>query len=132
MPVLAPEGTAARPKVPSARITSTSTVGLPRLSRISRPRTFEIGASSWLMTLSSLVLGQLFGGALGLEFADVVAGGIEHHLELAADGDELPALARPRKRVIGRQHVQTARQPVAPGCFANAAERRLKALLVRR
>ncbi len=38
MPVLAPEGTAARPRVPSARMTSTSTVGLPRLSRISRPR----------------------------------------------------------------------------------------------
>ena len=35
-PVLAPLGTAARPLAPSARITSTSTVGLPRLSRISR------------------------------------------------------------------------------------------------
>ena len=30
MPVEAPEGTAARPHVPSARTTSTSTVGLPR------------------------------------------------------------------------------------------------------
>src|SRR5262245_26035665 len=48
-PVLAPEGTAARPSVPSARITSTSTVGLPRLSRISRPRTFAIGVVAWLM-----------------------------------------------------------------------------------
>ena len=38
------EGTAARPSVPSARITSTSTVGLPRLSRISRARTDAIGA----------------------------------------------------------------------------------------
>ena len=35
-PVLAPEGTAARPTVPSLRMTSTSTVGLPRESRISR------------------------------------------------------------------------------------------------
>src|SRR3954468_22317458 len=35
-PVEAPDGTAARPKEPSSRSTSTSTVGLPRLSRISR------------------------------------------------------------------------------------------------
>ena len=36
-PVEAPDGTAARPQAPSSRTTSTSTVGLPRLSRISRP-----------------------------------------------------------------------------------------------
>src|SRR6185312_5403244 len=36
-PVDAPDGTPARPRDPSARTTSTSTVGLPRLSRISRP-----------------------------------------------------------------------------------------------
>ena len=36
-PVAAPDGTAARPKAPDSRVTSTSTVGLPRLSRISRP-----------------------------------------------------------------------------------------------
>src|ERR1700690_1074445 len=35
-PVEAPEGTAARPKWPEARRTSTSTVGLPRESTISR------------------------------------------------------------------------------------------------
>ncbi|OQB90499.1 MAG: hypothetical protein BWX84_01870 [Verrucomicrobia bacterium ADurb.Bin118] len=35
-PVLAPEGTAARPIVPQHKMTSTSTVGLPRESRISR------------------------------------------------------------------------------------------------
>src|SRR4051794_20195787 len=35
-PVEAPEGTAARPTVPSSSPTSTSTVGLPRESRISR------------------------------------------------------------------------------------------------
>ena len=37
-PVEAPDGTAARPKAPPSRMTSASTVGLPRLSRISRPR----------------------------------------------------------------------------------------------
>ena len=36
-PVLAPLGTAARPTEPSSSVTSTSTVGLPRLSRIWRP-----------------------------------------------------------------------------------------------
>ena len=35
-PVEAPDGTAARPKLPSSKRTSTSTVGLPRLSRICR------------------------------------------------------------------------------------------------
>src|SRR5258706_10307807 len=35
-PVLAPLGTAARPTMPSSRMTSPSTVGFPRLSRISR------------------------------------------------------------------------------------------------
>ena len=38
-PVEAPDGTAARPTDPSARMTSTSTVGLPRESRISRAST---------------------------------------------------------------------------------------------
>jgi hypothetical protein len=35
-PVLAPDGTAARPDAPHASVTSTSMVGLPRESRISR------------------------------------------------------------------------------------------------
>src|ERR1700728_706286 len=42
VPVEAPDGTAARPIEPSSSTTSTSTVGLPRLSRISRPTTFTI------------------------------------------------------------------------------------------
>jgi hypothetical protein len=37
VPVEAPDGTAARPKAPLSSVTSTSTVGLPRESRISRP-----------------------------------------------------------------------------------------------
>src|ERR1700730_19055557 len=41
-PVDAPDGTAPRPTAPSASVTSTSTVGLPRESRISRPTTFAI------------------------------------------------------------------------------------------
>src|SRR4051794_32671555 len=42
VPVDAPEGTAARPCAPLARKTSTSTVGLPRLSTTSRPRTLSM------------------------------------------------------------------------------------------
>src|SRR5688572_12439789 len=38
-PVDAPDGTPARPRAPPSSVTSTSTVGLPRESRISRPRT---------------------------------------------------------------------------------------------
>src|SRR5262249_33918753 len=41
-PVDAPEGTAARPNAPPSSVTSTSTVGLPRESRISRPWTWVI------------------------------------------------------------------------------------------
>jgi len=40
--LLAPEGTAADPILPSASLTSASTVGLPRLSRIWRARTATI------------------------------------------------------------------------------------------
>ncbi|SKW43028.1 Uncharacterised protein [Mycobacteroides abscessus subsp. abscessus] len=46
-PVEAPEGTAARANVPSVKATSTSTVGLPRESRISRaPTCSRIGTVS--------------------------------------------------------------------------------------
>src|ERR1044072_4872138 len=45
-PVEAPEGTAARPVLPSSRPTSTSTVGLPRESRISRATTTSMDGTS--------------------------------------------------------------------------------------
>ena len=41
-PVDAPDGTAARPRTPLSRVTSTSTVGLPRESRISRAQIFSM------------------------------------------------------------------------------------------
>src|SRR5664279_3804861 len=47
-PVDAPEGTAARPMVPDSRRTSHSTVGLPRLSRISRPTMSTMALMEWL------------------------------------------------------------------------------------
>src|SRR5450432_1021764 len=51
MPVEAPEGTAARPTAPLSSSTSTSTVGLPRESRISRARTLAI---SVIVSLGSM------------------------------------------------------------------------------
>ena len=55
MPVEAPEGTAARPMAPSSRYTSTSTVGLPRLSRISRPRTTTISIICFIVVQTPFV-----------------------------------------------------------------------------
>ncbi len=60
-PVLAPLGTAAVPVVPSERVTSTSTVGLPRESRIWRPRISTIvlmagGPFRWTVGWFSLVI----------------------------------------------------------------------------
>src|SRR5687768_12843991 len=55
-PVEAPDGTAARPRLPSSSKASTSTVGLPRLSRIWR-------AWRWMMAVISLQpRHELYGG----------------------------------------------------------------------
>src|SRR4051812_41227008 len=53
-PVEAPDGTAARPLAPERRMTSTSTVGLPRESRIWRAWIFSI----WLMWALNLRAAQ--------------------------------------------------------------------------
>ena len=58
-PVEAPDGTAARPRDPSSRTTSTSTVGLPRLSRIWRARMSTISVMA-----KAPVCGGIFGGGL--------------------------------------------------------------------
>src|SRR5512138_2275522 len=69
-PVEAPDGTAARPMEPSSSTTSTSTVGLPRLSRISRPM------MSTMAVISKTFLengGSGFGGVLHAAQANVNA-----------------------------------------------------------
>src|ERR1700712_4897037 len=68
-PVEAPDGTAARPKEPSSRSTSTSTVGLPRLSRISRAAMLVIAV---LMVLSRSVVEQRSASRSDLSDPDVV------------------------------------------------------------
>src|SRR5215469_18262760 len=62
-PVDAPEGTAARPSSPPSRVTSTSTVGLPRESRISRAT----------MSMISVMAGALYApsGSAGKDGDDV-------------------------------------------------------------
>src|SRR5574341_1669313 len=58
-PVEAPEGTAARPEAPSLRRTSTSTVGFPRESRISRACTAAIfGISAQLPDFIQIDAGE--------------------------------------------------------------------------
>src|SRR5580765_1867082 len=52
-PVEAPEGTAARPIVPLSSSTSHSTVGLPRLSRISLPTISTMALIRGLQVLNS-------------------------------------------------------------------------------
>src|SRR5574342_280468 len=64
-PVEAPEGTAARPTWPVATATSTSTVGLPRESRISRAATLMIS----VMARSSPGRGRAGGGPPSGPFA---------------------------------------------------------------
>ena len=63
-PVDAPEGTAARPMSPDSRITSHSTVGLPRESRISRAQTpvmmlISISLNSGLYTIQTAKIGRI-------------------------------------------------------------------------
>src|SRR4051812_23644989 len=79
-PVEAPLGTAARPAAPDRRTSSTSTVGLPRLSRICRAWTFSI----WL-------IGGSFLGQSGL--------GIEGELVVGGDGG--PVFAGVRREALG-------------------------------
>src|ERR1700722_11637687 len=51
MPLDAPEGETARPIAPDSRCTSASTVGLPRESRIWRPRTTSIALIAFLLRI---------------------------------------------------------------------------------
>src|SRR5690606_13139100 len=60
-PVEAPDGTAARPVLPSSRPTSTSTVGLPRESRISRATTTSMDGTS--ISFLDVTRGQGLGGS---------------------------------------------------------------------
>ena len=55
---------------------------------------------------SSAVLG-------GIDLTDMIGGTFEHELELAADGDELPALAGAAEGVVGGEDVQAAGQLAA-------------------
>mmetsp|Transcript_49945 Transcript_49945/g.138725 ORF Transcript_49945/g.138725 Transcript_49945/m.138725 type:complete len:228 (+) Transcript_49945:58-741(+) len=66
MPVEAPEGTAARTEMPDSVVRSTSTVGLPRLSKISRPLMvliLNLPASTAAMASSKLPLPEALSAA---------------------------------------------------------------------
>src|SRR5437016_2502879 len=81
-PVLAPLGTAARPRTPLERMTSASTVGFPRLSRISR-------AWTWVMVIMELFWRSDDGVVSG---GDRVLGGAHTVEPLEAIGHAIPDL----------------------------------------
>ena len=64
-----------------------------------------------------------------VDLARRVGRAVQHHLELAADGDELPAFAGAPQGVGRGENVEPAGKPVALGGFADAGERRLEQLL---
>src|SRR5438067_6309976 len=111
LPVDAPDGAAARPQAPDSSWTSTSIVGFPRESRISRPYTPVIADIS----------GPPLEHEIG-ERADGLGGGAERHQQAFRLLDQLP---RPRlgrgqavKRGIGRLLLAL----VAPRCFPELRE----------
>src|SRR3954453_2391885 len=91
-PVDAPLGTAARPAAPARRTSSTSTVGLPRLSRIWRAWTFSI----WLICGS--FLGQ---SRLGVERKLAVGGQVAPR-RARLPGEALGLLDPPAEPGAGR------------------------------
>ena len=106
-PVEAPDGTAARPVAPELSATSTSTVGLPRLSRIWRAWTLEsCSCVSWGIWIKSLAE-ALRGGAQGklgvdAQAARLVDGG-EELLADPLEGDAASLRSRSVSRIcIGR------------------------------
>ena len=67
------------------------------------------------------ILRQLAGRALGVDLTDDVPGALEHELQLAADGDELPSLGDPALGVGGGLDVESAGDTVAGGGLADPA-----------
>src|SRR2546426_1123997 len=85
-PVDAPLGTAARPSAPSSRTISTSTVGFPRESRISRAETSSISdmAGRWYRTFRSPTGGSAV-GLPGRRFRELPEGAHPVEPELAVE-----------------------------------------------
>src|SRR5262249_41333329 len=92
-PVLAPLGTAARPRAPETSSTSTSTVGLPRESRISRPTT----SSTMLTKTPGANVANVYGLALA------VAANARSVQGARSPAGALPEL--PDGRALGRREV---------------------------
>ena len=89
-PVDAPEGTSARPTAPDSSSTSTSTVGLPRESRICRAET------SMMVVIARGLLRRLAGvGGPGLGFAPPAGPGRSRTLSHRSSGGRIRHLAGP-------------------------------------
>ncbi len=75
------------------------------------------------------ILRQVFGVLGGIELTDMIGGAFEHELELAADGDELPAFPGAAEGIRGGEDVQAAGKLLASRGFANAGKRASRRLL---
>ncbi len=117
-PVEAPDGTAARPLAPEASVTSTSTVGFPRLSRICRAWTCSISLTERSRLLYSLDVSvggrpqrQLGVGARlsghGDRVEQELAGGLEGRFASLGGSESLGGGAQIR---IGRRPAVDARR----------------------
>src|SRR3954468_18995706 len=100
-PVEAPDGTAARPVLPSSRPTSTSTVGLPRESRISRATTTSMDGTS-------------------ISFVDVTRL-LRSAVALRDEPNRLRAIGHPLAHPLGRTESKLFPNGTKPGTKKNPA-----------
>src|SRR5262245_48676188 len=129
-PVEAPEGTAARPNAPPASVTSTSTVGFPRESRISRPWSWMIFNS---LSSAAAAVGLGFERqSLLVERSDerLVIGG-DHDDAGVRDGVPAPILLRvvADARAARDEHVAVDDGPADAGVAADTHARHQDALV---
>src|SRR6185312_3119177 len=82
-PVEAPLGTAARATVPSSSSTSTSTVGLPRESRISRAPRASMAATSLLLMSANSRAARTFQSLSSKRRARAATLGLDHPVAIA-------------------------------------------------
>ena len=113
VPVDAPDGTPARPKERSSSWTSTSTVGLPRESRISLAFTLAIAVTSY-----SFVCGEAPEEVPGIGRA-APAGALRHHRShwppISGGCRRTPPPSWQEKRTPPRVHRQRPRADTSPG-----------------
>src|SRR4051794_33620572 len=100
-----------------------------RVRAESRAPSVVLGALDRPVVFGGSVLGQVGGRAFGVDLSGDAVGPLEHHLQLAGDGDELPALGDPALGVGGGLDVEAAGEFLSVGGFADPGEGLLHELL---